>query len=87
VQGGTFAPYMPTDSILAVRTKNPSWMVRPYHELPCIPSGEPYFVEMYPEAKTKTSWIECGVWITQTVLDKNLGATLLGVNSSQAGGL
>jgi len=81
-----FAPFQPADSVLAVHTQNPAWAVRPYYILPGVRGG-PFFTEVYPYEKIRSTYIEVGCWMAQVVADPSLAGTLSGVNSSQSGGL
>lgn len=81
-----FTPFQTPDSISAFCTKGPRWGVRPYWNPPEVPGG-PVYVEEYEEPKAWSRWIECGIWTKEVVADANLAGSLLGVNSSQAGGL
>lgn len=81
-----FTPFQTPDSISAFCTLGPRWGIRPYWVPPGF-SGGPLYVEHYADEKARCSFIETGIWTREVVADANLAGSLLGVNSSQAGGL
>ena len=81
-----FTPFQTADTVAAFCTKGPRWGVRPYWAIPGVPSG-PIYTEQLHDGQTRRNFIECGIWTKETVVDATLAGTLLGVNSSQTGGL
>ena len=82
----SFTTFQPADSISAFCTKGPRWGVRPFWLPPGITKG-PIIVEQYEVKKTRSTFIEVGCWTKEVIVDKDLAGTLVGVNSSQSGGL
>lgn len=66
--------------------KGPRWGLRPYWTAPGV-SGGPIYVEQYTDKAKRTNFVEVGLWCKDVVVDASLAGTLLGVNSSQTGGI
>ena len=85
-RGSGASGFQTPDSISAFCTKGPRWGIRPYWVPPGF-SGGPLYTEHYADEKARCTFIEIGCWTKEVVADANLAGSLLGVNSSQAGGL